>query len=227
MKISIKNAFKKLFIYPFRYKVKDDYKVEKYWKDRFQKYGDSLKGVGNEGLSLAENKQIYERAQVVLNDAINGLSLDLDSAKVLEIGPGVGFYTNYFCNKLKLKNITAMDITDHYFSDLGQKFPSYDFVKKDISTDDIDGQYDVIFFIDVVEHIVKDEKFKYAIKNIWRSLNKGGYFIISGYKIGKSRKSLFYVKSWSKDDILFEIDDFSLDYEKPFRRTNIMAIKKI
>ena len=81
MKISIKNAFNKLIIYPFKYNVKDDYKVEQYWKDRFQMYGDSLTGVGHEGLSLAENEKIYVRAQKVLNDAINTLPLNLLSSK--------------------------------------------------------------------------------------------------------------------------------------------------
>jgi hypothetical protein len=64
-------AIKKLIFMPLKYKKGDDYNAEKYWQNRFEKYDNSLKGIGHEGLSHKKNKKMYKQAK---NDFINLLN---------------------------------------------------------------------------------------------------------------------------------------------------------
>ena len=226
MKNLLIKIFRKLIILPLKYKLKNDYKAERYWQDRFKKHGKSLKGVGNEGVSNNENERIYQEAKKQLHSKINELPINIKSCNVLEIGPGIGFYTSFFYKELNLKHLDAIDITDYYFDTLQKELPEYNFIKADISKQKIKGKYDLIFMIDVIEHIVTEEKFKFSLDNINQAINKNGYFIITGYNKTKTRKKLFYVKSWHKKDIINRLHNFSVITEIPFRKTNLMILKK-
>lgn len=52
----------KTIIGPLKYGGRDGYDAARYWRDRFLKHGPSLKAVGDEGLSHAENARVYAQA---------------------------------------------------------------------------------------------------------------------------------------------------------------------
>lgn len=223
----IKKIINKLIIQPIKYKKSNDYHSERYWHDRFKKYNNSLGGVGNEGLTEKENEELYNQSKILIKEITQNYLFNLKDAKFLEIGPGLGIFTDLFYNELKISDLTAMDITDYYFPTLKRSYPNYRFVKKDISQEAIPENYNVIFMIDVIEHIVNITKFNYTLNNIIKSLKPGGYFVITGHQTHKkSRKRLFYVKTWNKSDILQRLNDFTLIEEHPFRKTNLMLLQK-
>lgn len=220
-----KRAFRKLIIYPFKYKKGKDYKAEQYWKDRFERHGSVLKAVGHEGLSEEENRKDYEAAADLVLGILEKEGRDKKNIKVLEIGSGTGFYTR----KLRaagFENLTSVDITNHFFSELRKELPQITFIQKDISSESLEESYDIILMIDVVQHIVNPNKFRFAMGNISDHLNKNGTFLISGLKGNNGGKQLFYVQSWKQDEISAALD-LHLKEEFPFRRgTKLLAYEK-
>lgn len=196
----IKRAFYKTIIGPLKYQKKDDYKAEEYWRNRFSKYGLSLRGSGDEGLSEEENKKNYSKLAISLENLLSEENFDYQSIKVLDIGCGTGFFTKFLYNS-GVKNYVGIDITNVLFPQLKERFTDYVFLKKDISTEKIEEKYDLIIMIDIIEHIVKKSKFTFAMENINHSLSENGVFVIAPV-MKKNKKHLFYLKSWSQKDIL-------------------------
>lgn len=189
----------KVTIGPYKYSKEDGYDAENYWKDRFSKYGFSIKGVGHEGLSEEENVKKYYDIGKVFKTICYDERIDFQISKILEIGIGTGFYTNIL-HDLGAKNYTGIDITDVLFFENRKKFSQYEFIKKDITVDKIDDKFDLIVMIDVIEHIVEKSKFVFAMNNIKNALSSDGIFII--YPITDiTKKHIFYVHSWSLKDM--------------------------
>ena len=89
----VKKVFYKLLIDPLKYGKKNDYDATKYWHDRFSKYGDSIKGPGNESISEEENWKMYEDAKSVFLTTCQKENILFKSSSFCEIGLGIGFYT--------------------------------------------------------------------------------------------------------------------------------------
>ncbi len=219
----ITRGLSKVIIGPMIYGRKDDYDAQRYWSDRFSKYGNSLKGPGHEGLSEQENQKAYEAAAQIFINACSDLEMDLANARILEIGCGTGFYTEILA-KLGAKNYLGVDITDVLFPKLKQKFPNFQFVKKDITTDAISGEFDLIVMIDVVEHIVKEDKLTSAMQTIKNSMSSEGRFIIAPLKTVKQRE-LFYVKFWSIEDLKIRFINWDFGELIPFRNGYLVCVK--
>ena len=120
----IKRALYKTIIGPLKYGEGNDYDAHKYWHDRFSKYGLSIKGAGDEGLSVQENEKMYAEAGKVFTDLCRKEGVDFQNVSVLEIGSGTGFYTQIF-HDLGVKNYVGIDITDVLFPELRKKFPLF------------------------------------------------------------------------------------------------------
>lgn len=129
-----RRAFYKTLIAPVKYRVKGGYDAARYWSDRFSKYGTSMKGVGDEGLSEQDNRTMYESAGAVFLDLCRQEGIDLSTARVLEIGCGNGFYTRLL-KQQGVNRYVGVDITDALFPLLVERFPSFQFIRRDITAD--------------------------------------------------------------------------------------------
>ena len=152
------------------------YQPEAYWTSRLGHYGFDIRGVGNASLSVEENWSLYQHAQATVLLACNGLAFD--SARVLDIGCGMGMYTR-FCHDQGNRQYTGIDITDVLFRGLRLAFPDYEFLKMDITQTRPDGEYDLIFMLDVSQHIVDDDKLCQAMSNVKEVL--AGRLLISSW----------------------------------------------
>lgn len=197
----IRRALYKTLIGPLKYGKKNNYDAARYWHDRFSRYGFSYKGAGDEGSSEEENRERYAKAAKVFTDLCQRECVDFQNANasVLEIGCGTGFYTQLFHN-LGVNNYVGVDITDVLFPDLKKQFPQFRFIRKDITSDKIDGKFDLIVMIDVIEHIVNEDKLSFAMENVKNCLSNNGIFIVAPL-MEVSKKHLFYFRSWSLEDI--------------------------
>lgn len=220
----IKNGFLKYFIFPAKYRHKGSgYDAARYWQDRFQKYGKSLKGVGDEGLSEEQNQKMYAHAASVFQGILQGCGIDLRQAKVLEIGCGTGFFTG-IVNGLGVNDYTGLDITDVLFDDLTRKFPRYKFFLKDITQAILPDKYDLIIMIDVLEHIVDEPRFNFAMDSIRQALTDSGIFL-AGPLLKKRQKHLFHVHFWTVDDIRRKFFAFLTLGTTPFRNGFIVCMQ--
>jgi SAM-dependent methyltransferase len=201
-----------------------DYDAARYWRDRFSKYHLSLQGAGDEGLSEEDNWRMYGQARDVFTKLCQQENINFQLANVLEIGCGTGFYTQLLYD-LAVNSYLGVDITDVLFTDLKNKFPDFTFIKKDVTVDKLEGQFNLIVMIDVIEHIVEKTKLSFALENIRNCLSNDGRFIVAPVA-SESKKHLFYVHSWSLADLKPNFTEYSFRELVPFRNDYILVIKK-
>lgn len=194
----IKISLDKMFIGPLKYGRGRDYDAAGYWSDRLSKYGDSLQGPGCEGLSHQENERRYMEVTKSFTDLCVEEGVKLDEARVLEIGPGTGYFTRLLRDG-GVRGYVGADITDVCFPKLAAEFPEYMFIKADVTSEGVRGEFDVVIMIDVVVHIMTETKFASAMANVKRCLKYGGVFIVSPV-MDKNRRYLFYNRGWSVED---------------------------
>ena len=190
----IKRAAYKTFIGPLKYKKGDRYDAPRYWNDRFSKYGLSILGPGDEGLTEEQNNRMYKEAEKSFLDVCRAEGIDFSKNRVLEIGLGNGFYTEVL-HRQGARDYHGLDIADVLFPSLRERFPTFRFTQKDITADPIAGTFDAIFLIDVIQHIVTEEQLSFALQNISRCLAPNGKFIV-GPMVKDGKKSLYYVHPW-------------------------------
>lgn len=221
----LKNAIYKGVVYPIQYGKGKDYDAAKYWGNRFRKHGNSLIGVGDEGMSEEANRRMYEEAAQIFQRVVQKWYPRLDDARVLEVGCGSGFYTAIL-EKLGVKNYTGMDITDVLFPEFLGKFPKYKFVKGDVTSRPIQGQFDLIVMIDVIEHIVDRSKFSSAMRHIRNALADGGMFIVAPL-FERQQRHLFHVCFWALRDIQNEFQQYVFSDPIPFRNGLMVTIRSL
>lgn len=220
----IKRALYKTIIAPLRYRSGDDYDAAKYWHDRFSKYGLSIRGPGDEGLSEEQNQEMYAEAGRVFIDLCLREGVDFQNASVLEIGCGTGYYSGLLHN-LGVRNYVGVDITDVLFQELKEKFPEFRFIRRDVTLAKLEGKYDLIFMIDVIEHIVVEGKFSFAMENVRDCLSENGVFIVAPI-MKTSKKRLFYVRQWSLENIEERFPGYNIGDLVPFRGNQMITIRK-
>lgn len=194
--------------------------TQEYW-DNLLDENFSLKGVGWPNWPESYNLIMYKKYMKGFEKVFQSLSssynfhLNHPSVNVLEIGPGTGFYTNYF-KQAGIKKYTGCDISETSILNLKKKYPEYEFLRKDISiTDDFIEKYknsfDLICVIDVMLHITDNDKFKNAVKNLCDLAKPDCYFII-GDAVSVYRKLSHSEGSKYTHDVSRHVDVFKNEF---------------
>ncbi|MQB01591.1 MAG: methyltransferase domain-containing protein [Actinobacteria bacterium] len=220
----LKRAISKKLTGSIKYRSRAGYDAQRYWSERFNKYGSSLRGAGHEGLSEEANEKMYLEAAGVFQGVVGPILGHLTEPRVLEIGCGTGFYTSLF-NQLGLDNYTGVDITNVLFDRHRRRFPRYRFLQADITKHPIDGSYDLAIMIDVIEHIVTRDALEAAFANLRAALAPGGYLIV-GPQFDQSRRHLFYVHFWSVEDVKTAYAEWDEVERKAFRNGILLVFQK-
>lgn len=155
------------------------YEPESYWQKRLSK-DFSLGGVGFLGLGAQYNKWLYKAKIRALSKLLEKRQVNPSGKRILDIGVGTGFYIEYW--KQRGANfIVGLDITKKSVSALKIRYPNYKFIKADISSKElpIEGRFDIITAFDVLFHIVEEDKFEQAIKNIKGLSHKQTQILVS------------------------------------------------
>ena len=158
----------------------DSEEVKNYWENRLEKvFG--LHGVGYAGLGLGFNRWMYKiRRSVFLREIrkhvpVSGVS------KVLDIGCGTGFYIDRW-KEVGARDITGLDITNAVVANCSRKYPEFRFVNQDIGDPVLStalGTFDIISAFDVLFHIVDEQRYHNALRNIASLCKPGGWFVMS------------------------------------------------
>ena len=208
----------------WKYSSSDGYDAERYWQDRHSKYGASLRGVGNKGLSEDRNRQMYLEAKNVFVSLCRDLKVDFEKSKILDVGCGGGFYAEIF-KEHGCTDYLGIDIVNVLFDRLNIQFPNFRFRILDITTENLDDFYDLIVMIDVTQHITTDKKFTFAMQNIKSHLSDSGVFIVTSWLKDGVRNS-YYEVSRSLDRYKKQFEGCEFSEAVPFRDKFIFAITK-
>jgi SAM-dependent methyltransferase len=156
--------------------------VSDYWESRLQEnFG--LHGAGFIGLGREYNNLLYKVRRNVFIHKMKSMHIDFTSSDVLDIGCGTGFYVDLW-NKIGVRTVTGIDITNIAVRSLKSKYPGQEFYRADISNQqDIENlntkKYDIVSAFDILFHIVDDNRYENAIKNIHSILKAKGIFVFS------------------------------------------------
>jgi SAM-dependent methyltransferase len=175
--------FKDLKIY---FNMMFHYKPKKFWNELLSNSFD-LRGVGHFRMSNEDNERMYEKKKGILETEIKKIGITITSeTEIIEVGCGVGYWTEYL-KTLGAKKYTGNDIAQVSVSNLQKLYPDYNFIHGDISEVELkQNKFDLGLMIDVTQHITNDKKFNIAMNNLWNSLKKNGYLIITMWDPGKN-----------------------------------------
>jgi SAM-dependent methyltransferase len=156
-------------------------------------------GVGYGALGLPFNVWMYRvRREVFLREAA-ALDLDPASARVLDVGSGTGFYVQRW-QELGVRSLTGCDLTQAAVDRLRDRYPDVGFHRLDLSEPigasgpagdghppgEGDsgpgirpGSFDAVSCMDVLFHIVDDDRYRAAIENLAALVRPGGWVVLS------------------------------------------------
>ncbi len=155
----------------------NEFSYKDYWNQRLNSRF-NIEGVGYIGLGEIYNRFLY-RSRIDLLEGVTNKAFDnISDKRVLELGPGIGIFTEYFHNK-GVKDYSAIDIVEKSISELSSKYEDYHFKQGDISDSyNYEGKYDLIFAADVLLHITNEDNYKKTIMNISDHLEDDGMCIL-------------------------------------------------
>lgn len=152
------------------------YRPQEFWEQRLSEQFD-LRGTGETGLSLAYNKACYQLRADVLTGALQRAGMAPNNRRVLDIGCGTGFWTDYYVSRGA--HYTGVDIAQVSVDRLAQRYTEHRFVRADVSEGVPGGPYDVINVFDVLYHITDDAKWQAALQHLAAALAPGGVLLVT------------------------------------------------
>lgn len=162
----------------------DTFEANSYWENRLRE-NPTIKGVGFFSLAASFNTWMYRVRKPVFDAVVRKYGLANPSSKVLDAGSGTGFYIERW-RSLGAVGVQGLDLTRASADMLAQRFPDVPFHVADIGDPDAllklaiaPESLDAVSCMDVLFHIVDDERFDAALHNIADLLRPGGIFILS------------------------------------------------
>ena len=160
------------------------YDPQKYWEDRL-KSRFNLTGVGNIVFDSKYNEYLYKLQLTVLKKALKKYAITLRGKTILDIGCGTGFFSKFYLKNLA--QVTGIDITETSVESLNKSMPDGKFITMDISAElpgnreYFEKQFEIVNVLNVIFHIVDENRFKKTLENLSICLTEGGYLFISDY----------------------------------------------
>jgi SAM-dependent methyltransferase len=116
---------------------------------------------------------------------------------VLDVGSGKGFYLERWC-EMGATDVSGSDLSSSAVGGLRSRFPDSDFTTMDIGAplpEGLTGEFDAVSAFDVLFHVVDDEAYLRAFRNLAQLLRPGGIAVFSEYLAeGRTRRAEAWVK---------------------------------
>lgn len=162
--------------------IMKDFDAQSYWEQRLSS-GPGIHKVGHLAYGYVFNAALYSLRKNLVNAVLKTLYIDFNPSalSVLDIGCGTGFYLSLWQN-FGVKEIHGIDFTQSSVDYCKKEFSECTVIKADISNEESLsslGLYSCISVFDVLFHIVDDEKYNLAIKNIASHLQDDGILLYS------------------------------------------------
>jgi SAM-dependent methyltransferase len=157
-----------------------EFDARAYWEQRLsERY--SLDGVGWIGLGASFNRWMYRVRRHVFLRNLRPLIAAPRELRVLDVGSGTGFYIDCW-HELGAGSVTGTDLTATAVEKLrarhpGDRFECFDIGSRDVPFDE--GSFDAISIVDVLYHVVDDERYREAFRNAFELLTPGGLLVFT------------------------------------------------
>jgi SAM-dependent methyltransferase len=154
--------------------------AEGFWNNRIGDNPD-FSSIGCAGFGLQYNRWLYRIRAHRFRKVAGDLPFELRSASVLDVGSGTGFYLKLW-QDLGVVAPEALDFSGSAVGFLKRQYPQLKIHQLDIGEQTLAlpaQSYDVISAFDVFFHIVDDNKYATALRNVAKLLKPGGYLLFS------------------------------------------------
>ena len=151
-----------------------------YWETRLREHP-GLCGVGNTCLGRPYIEWLYRVRRAVFLRLLSSLRIDFRAAQVFDVGSGTGFYLELW-KEMGASGVTGSDLTEIAVDRLRSALPRVRTLRLDISAplpESELGRYDIVSAFDVLFHIVEQQRYEQAIRNVNGLLRPGGLFLFS------------------------------------------------
>ena len=152
------------------------YRPQEFWEQRLAEQFD-LRGTGETGLSLAYNRACYVLRAEVLTAALRRSGVRMPGARVLDVGCGTGFWTEYYA--ARGARYTGVDIAQVSIDRLAARYPAQRFVRADVSEGVPVGPYDLVNVFDVLYHVTDDARWEAALRHLAGAVAPGGLLLVT------------------------------------------------
>ena len=136
-----------------------------------------LRGTGETGLSLAYNKACYRLRADVLTAALERACMTPNGRRVLDVGCGTGFWTDYYVSRGA--HYTGVDIAQVSVDRLAERYNEQRFARADVSEGVPGGPYDLVNVFDVLYHITDDARWEAALRHLAAAVAPGGVLLVT------------------------------------------------
>lgn len=153
-----------------------NYRPREFWEQRLGEQFD-LRGTGETGLPLAYNRACYALRGEVLEAALARAGMSLAERRVLDVGCGTGFWTEFYV--ARGAHYMGVDIAQVSVDRLAAQYPQQRFARADVSDAVPGGPYDIVNVFDVLYHITDEVRWEAALRNLARALAPGGLLLVT------------------------------------------------
>jgi SAM-dependent methyltransferase len=154
---------------------------KEYWAKRY-KTDFSFRSSAHISFSWEYNQYVYKAYIRTLKSLMQNNQKIIKDKRILDIGSGTGYYIDFY-KKNSVSSLIGTDITDISVRNLSKKFPEYQFVQNDITSQLpvllTDNKYDIISVFDVLYYIIDDDLFKKSIENISKLCDDNTIIVIT------------------------------------------------
>ncbi len=173
-----------------------------YWQERLSA-DYSLASTGWSTLGQPFNAWSYAVRRRVFNRVAGDTVPHRESASVLDVGSGTGFYLDLW-QRLGVGQITGTDLTPVAVDHLARRYPAATIQRVDIGEADLPlpaAAYEAISVIDVLYHVVDDARYVRALSNLAGLLKPDGALLLTENLVSRHSRAAHQVTR-SRDWIL-------------------------
>jgi len=152
------------------------YRPKEFWEQRLAEQFD-LRGTGETGLSLDYNRACYALRAEVLTRALVSAGVSPLGARVLDVGCGTGFWTEYYA--ARGARYTGVDIAQVSVDRLAARYTAQRFLRADVSDGVPGGPYDLVNVFDVLYHVTDDARWQAALRHLAGAVAPGGLLLVT------------------------------------------------
>jgi SAM-dependent methyltransferase len=156
------------------------YDPQEYWATLHRH--DGLRSVGQSGLPESLNLWLYRiaRRNVVRFLRMHGRP-DLVGKVALDVGSGTGFWIDVW-RTMGASRVDGVEFVPRAIERLREAFPDSTFMAGDIAEPGVlptEAQYDFVAVMNVLLHIIDEERFATAVRHIAATLRPGGRLLLA------------------------------------------------
>jgi len=152
-----------------------------YWRERLREHP-GLSGTGSSLAPLAWQTWLYRGKERAYSRLLRRASLDVRGADVLDFGCGTGHFEDLW-ERLGAGATAGIDVVPETIERLRRAYPGRRYLCADLSSESADlalfGRPDLITALDVLYHIVDDDRLLAVLRKLVDLLPSGGHFLFT------------------------------------------------